>query len=188
MIEGLIFIKEHGTARRYCVSGMREKIVRLDVREDIRRGREPFSKIMQTVAQLGEDESLLLLAPFEPKPLFAVLAQQGFTHTAKPLDAGDWEVLFTRTSQAIVPNPTAAYSGHDCCCAKVVEVDARGLEPPQPMVKILEALAELPEGAELRALTDRRPMHLYPQLEQRNFRGQSEEQPDGSFITRICRC
>jgi uncharacterized protein (DUF2249 family) len=167
---------------------MQEKIVRLDVREDIRRGREPFSKIMQAVAQLGADESLLLIAPFEPKPLFAVLGQQGFFHNTTPLPSGDWEVLFSRSPQTPgtqhSPRPTKAKTGQP----KVIEVDARGLEPPQPLVKILEALEALPDGAELRALTDRRPMHLYAQLEERGFTGESEEQSDGSFITRIHRC
>jgi uncharacterized protein (DUF2249 family) len=167
---------------------MREKVVRLDVREDIRRGREPFSKIMQTVAQLAADESLLLTAPFEPAPLFAVLAKQGFHHQSSPLDSGDWEVLFSRTSLAEEPPVAVAPSQNRCPGRKVVEVDARGLEPPQPMVRILEAVADLPEDTELCAFTDRRPMHLYPQLEQRGFRSQSEEQPDGSFVTRIRRC
>ena len=66
-----------------------------------------------------------------------------------------------------------------------LEVDARGLEPPQPLVVILEAVARLPEGVELCARTDRRPMHLYAQLLERGFTGISEEQPDGSFATTI---
>jgi uncharacterized protein (DUF2249 family) len=65
-------------------------------------------------------------------------------------------------------------------------VDARGLEPPMPMVKILEALSALCPGVQLRAHTDRRPLHLYAQLESRGFVGQTVEQPDGSFITYIC--
>ncbi len=69
----------------------------------------------------------------------------------------------------------------------VVEVDARGLEPPQPLVKILESLAALPAGAELRAFTDRRPVHLYAQLEERGFAAVTEEQPDGTFLTHIRR-
>jgi uncharacterized protein (DUF2249 family) len=162
---------------------MRDKVVRLDVREDIRRGREPFSRIMQTVAQLGQDESLLLVAPFEPKPLFAVLAQQGFAPHPKPLASGDWEVLFSRKTATSSNAVDSRVAGNH-----IVEVDARGLEPPQPMVKILEALAALPEDTELRARTDRRPMHLYPQLEQRGFSASSEEQADGSFITCIRRC
>jgi hypothetical protein len=55
------------------------------------------------------------------------------------------------------------------------------------MVKILEALTTLPQDAALRARTDRRPVHLYPILESRGFRGNSEEQSDGSFITHIRR-
>jgi TusA-related sulfurtransferase len=64
-------------------------------------------------------------------------------------------------------------------------VDARGLEPPQPLVVILEAVARLPAGGELRAHTDRRPMHLYDQLKSRGFTGEAQEQHDGSFVTTI---
>jgi len=66
-------------------------------------------------------------------------------------------------------------------------VDARGLEPPQPLVAILEALAQMPEDAELQARTDRRPMHLYPLLAERGFTATTEEQPDGSFVITIGR-
>ena len=69
----------------------------------------------------------------------------------------------------------------------VVTVDARGLEPPQPLVVILEALANLAEDGEMCAHTDRRPMHLYAQLEERGFTGETKEQNDGSFITTIRR-
>ena len=68
-----------------------------------------------------------------------------------------------------------------------VTVDVRGLEPPQPLVRILEMLATLSGDAGLHAQTDRRPMHLYPQLELRGFVGETEEQTDGSFITHIRR-
>jgi uncharacterized protein (DUF2249 family) len=169
---------------------MSTKVITLDVREDIRSGREPFGRIMTAANTLLANEQLQLLAPFEPVPLFHVLAKQGFSHTAHSLDSGDWEVLFTRQSEAtaiptmerpacqnrIGPNPT-----------KTLEVDARSLEPPQPMVKILEAVSSLPEGAILHARTDRRPMHLYPQLEERGFTAETKEELDGSFLTQISR-
>jgi uncharacterized protein (DUF2249 family) len=169
---------------------MSEKVVTLDVREDFLNGREPFSRIMGAVAKLLPDEKLRLIAPFEPKPIFPVLGNQGFDHESKRIQSGDWEVLFTRRSgmaTSFVP-PTHPH----CGAAKtepteILDVDARGLEPPQPMVKILEAVAALPVGAELRAHTERRPMHLYAQLEERGFVGESGEQNDGSFITKICR-
>lgn len=171
---------------------MSKKVVKLDVREDIQRGREPFSKIMQTVAALKENEDLLLIAPFEPAPLFGVLAQRGFGHQSTRTPQGDYEVRFSRGgSQTEVMSAPASKqrspSRQAAPSTPEVEVDARGLEPPQPLVTILEAVASLPEGARLRALTDRRPMHLYSQLEERGFRGETEEQPDGSFVTYVRR-
>ncbi|MEK7674818.1 MAG: DUF2249 domain-containing protein [Verrucomicrobiota bacterium] len=166
---------------------MSEKVVTLDVREEIRRGNEPFSKIMQTVSQLKEHESLLLIAPFEPVPLYGVLAGYGFDHEGKPTAEGDWEVTFRRHRPDSSSSHKTSASAKSARSPAVVEVDARGLEPPQPLVVILEKLATLPEGAELQAHTDRRPMHLYGQLETRGFNGVSQEQPDGSFITCIRR-
>ena len=174
---------------------MNDNVVSLDVRADIERGREPFSKIMQTVARLKEGENLLLIAPFEPVPLFSVMARQGFSHEAKSTGTGDWEVLFSRSSQTaaasektVEPSSSSEHTPHCACgCNEVIEVDARGLEPPQPLVVILEALGNLPTGAELLARTDRRPMQLYAQLAERGFNGKTEEQSDGSFITHIHR-
>lgn len=166
---------------------MSEKIVTLDVREEIRRGQEPFAKIMQTVSRLQEHESLLLIAPFEPVPLYGVLAGYGFVHEGKPTAEGDWEVKFRRQRPDSGSARKTSASSKSARSPAVIEVDARGLEPPQPLVVILEKVATLPEGAELHAHTDRRPMHLYGQLEKRGFNGVSQEQPDGSFITRIRR-
>jgi TusA-related sulfurtransferase len=70
---------------------------------------------------------------------------------------------------------------------QVVKLDARGLEPPQPMMKILEGLAALPAGAELLAHTDRQPLLLYPMLEQRGFTHETNQQSDGSHLTHIRR-
>ncbi len=69
----------------------------------------------------------------------------------------------------------------------ILDLDARGLEPPQPLMRILEMLSQIPEGSELRARTDRKPMHLFPLLTERGFSGESEPQTDGSFITHIRR-
>lgn len=169
---------------------MSENIFTLDVREDLRKGNEPFSKIMNAVGQLCPDEKLLLIAPFEPAPLFSVLASQGFDHTSKQIPFGDWEVLFTRRNGApavFAPPERPPCGAIKTSSAETIEVDARGLEPPQPMIKILETLATLPDRTELCARTDRRPMHLYAQLEERGFIGETEEQLDGSHVTTIRR-
>jgi hypothetical protein len=70
---------------------------------------------------------------------------------------------------------------------QLIQLDARGLEPPQPMMKILEAVAALPPDATLVAHTDRQPMLLYPLLEQRGFTHETISQPDGSHLTHIRR-
>ena len=170
---------------------MNDETVTVDVRDDIRSGREPLSKIMKAAAALQAGERLLVIAPFEPVPLFRVLEKQGFVHTGQATLSGDWEILFTRhavgspAEAAPASSPVRQNNGIAPAPAQIVEVDARGLEPPQPMVKILEALVALPAGAELRARTERRPMHLYPHLEERGFTAATEEQPDGSFLTHI---
>jgi uncharacterized protein (DUF2249 family) len=172
---------------------MSNDTVTLDVREDIRSGREPFSKIMAAVAGLKATQDLRLIAPFEPVPLFGILSQQGFSHRSSPTSAGDFEVVFFRTPAGTMSadlkvkgGSIPAAAGHAVCSgAPVIEVDARGLEPPQPLVKILESLTNLPQGARLLARTDRRPMHLYAQIEERGFKGESEEQADGSFVTYV---
>jgi uncharacterized protein (DUF2249 family) len=167
----------------------------LDVREDICRGREPFSKVMMAVASLALDQDLVVLAPFEPIPMYHVLAQQGLRHSTETTPEGDFKVRFSRQTEPVTPPKGPRAEGRigavgvaavpACDGVPILDVDARGLEPPQPMVSILEALGTLPKGAHLRAHTDRRPMHLYPQLEDRGFAGVSEEQSDGSFVTLI---
>jgi len=163
----------------------------VDVRDDIRRGAEPFSKIMAVAAKVDVGDSLLLLVPFEPMPLFKVMEHQGFTHSGKQTSAGHWEVCFTRVGETPagatppkIKKPAIPASGAP---VEIVELDTRGMEPPQPLVTILESLPTLPANAELQARTDRRPMHLYPELEARGFNGETEEQSDGSFITHIRR-
>jgi len=60
-----------------------------------------------------------------------------------------------------------------------VVLDVRGLEPPQPLVRILEELDRLGRGVELEVRHDRRPMLLYPQLDDRGFAHETDQpQPD----------
>ena len=50
-----------------------------------------------------------------------------------------------------------------------IRIDNHGLLPPEPMVRILEALVTLAPGDELVALMDREPFPLYGELERRGF-------------------
>lgn len=57
-------------------------------------------------------------------------------------------------------------------------IDNRGLEPPEPMVRILGALASLGKDDRLVALMDREPFLLYPELERRGFAWEFSEEGD----------
>ncbi|WP_102347370.1 DUF2249 domain-containing protein [Bacillus sp. Marseille-P3661] len=60
-------------------------------------------------------------------------------------------------------------------------LDNRGLEPPQPMMRTLLELERLEVGEELIIINDRRPMFLYPELDEKGFFHQTIEIEDGSF-------
>ncbi len=174
---------------------MSHQTVLLDVRKDILSGAAPCSKIKHTASLLNEGDTLQLIAPFEPTPLYDLLGRDGFTHQSRALGGGDWEVRFTKNPAeaerqlSLVAAPDREASGCGCGCAseETVQLDLRGLEPPQPMVRVLDALMSLPDGATLRAVTDRQPMHLIEQLEMRGFCGESVEIPEGGYATVIRR-
>ena len=66
-------------------------------------------------------------------------------------------------------------------------LDNRGLEPPEPMVRVLETLGTLADEDVLVVHNDRRPMFLFPRLEAMGYRYTCEDQPDGSVVLRITR-
>jgi uncharacterized protein (DUF2249 family) len=68
----------------------------VDARPLLARGEEPFETIMAVVADLGDDEILVVRAPFEPVPLEGVLAEQGFAYVVDELGEDDWRVVFVR--------------------------------------------------------------------------------------------
>jgi uncharacterized protein (DUF2249 family) len=154
--------------------------VHLDVREDIRRGDEPFAKIMGAVKSLAADQVLVLRAPFEPAPLYDVLGRRGLAHWTERHEATDWSVWFYRgdvAARAATPPPPPAD----------LVLDVRGLEPPQPMVAVLERLDTLAPGQTLVVVHERRPLFLYPQLDERGFTHETEDVEPGVVYIRIRR-
>ena len=64
-----------------------------------------------------------------------------------------------------------------------IQIDNLGLQPPEPMVRILAALGGLGIGDEVVALMDREPLLLYPELERRGFSWEFEEGGDHFVLT-----
>ncbi|MFX9669124.1 DUF2249 domain-containing protein, partial [Acinetobacter baumannii] len=65
---------------------------------------------------------------------------------------------------------TAVGSDFDEWPEPTVSLDARELDPPEPMVRILAVADKLNPGETLSALLRREPVFLFPQLEKRGFR------------------
>lgn len=183
-----------------------EKIVEVDVREDLRSGREPFQRIMSARRDVPEGGALCLRAIFEPVPLYGVMANQGLTHYTEQLGPEDWRVWFYPESAAGAeseagapgesaegagdgqwteaggggggdrPDENLARGGGAGGAGDVVLLDVRGLEAPEPMVRTLTALESLPPGATLVQINVRVPRFLLPQLEERGFSYEVREQ------------
>ncbi|WP_324779224.1 DUF2249 domain-containing protein [Thiobacillus sedimenti] len=66
-----------------------------------------------------------------------------------------------------------------------VLVDARGLEPPEPLEKVMQALALLRPGQSIRLLLHREPFPLYGLLAERGFRHSAKMEQDGSYVILI---
>lgn len=66
-------------------------------------------------------------------------------------------------------------------------LDAREMEPPEPLERTLAALDELQPGQRLRLLLPREPYPLYGILERNGYRHQTEPHPDGCFAILIWR-
>ncbi len=159
-----------------------DRIVELDVREDLREGREPFARIMAARGRVPEGGALMLRAIFEPAPLYAVLGKQGWSHWTDQRGEEDWVVWFFREDApagGATPGPRSEPSATDRDPEGAVVLDVRGMEPPEPMVRTLTALESLPRGEVLVQINVREPRFLLPQLEERGFvyevRKQSEE-------------
>ncbi|HEX7091339.1 MAG TPA: DUF2249 domain-containing protein [Longimicrobiales bacterium] len=193
-----------------------ERIVDLDVRDDLLHGREPFSRIMAAREALPDGSVLRVRAVFEPVPLYRAMGRYGFTHWTEMLGEEDWRVWFWRPETAggptdaaepqpatgagdgaaraagaaadpagtsALPDTPAAGEAASGAAGEegddVVVLDVRGLEPPEPMVRTLEALEHLPAGATLVQINVRVPRLLLPRLEERGFTYEIREQsPD----------
>lgn len=157
------------------------RIVDLDVRDALRRGEEPFSRIMAARQALPPGHVLRLRAIFEPAPLYAVMGKQGFLHWTEALAPDDWRVWFYRAGEA--PPPAVSAPGDGGAAPEdagegVVILDVRGLDPPEPMVRTLAALEALPPGGTLVQVNVRTPRFLLPRLDELGWRYEVREQGD----------
>ncbi len=69
--------------------------------------------------------------------------------------------------------------------AREILLDARGLEPPEPMEKVMQMLDLLRPGQTIRMLLHREPFPLYPILAGRGYNYATTMEADGSYVILI---
>jgi uncharacterized protein (DUF2249 family) len=170
------------------------KKIMLDVREDIKNGNDPFKKIMEAINNLNEEESLVLINSFEPFPLYSVLKNKGFEHITNNTSEG-FEIIFFRSGGEIKPVKVSegaeenqfddedlknlAHKQH------IIELDVRGLEPPEPLLKIFASLENLKNDETIHIIHERKPIHLYPRLKDAGYKFLTEETADDLYTIKI---
>jgi uncharacterized protein (DUF2249 family) len=161
---------------------LRDDTVLLDVRPSLAGGQDPFQQIMAALPLLGLGQGLAIRAPFEPRPLLGVLAAKGYQAHSTRLAADDWVVEFLPSAPR---SANAAATQAPPSGAKALDV--RGLEPPEPLVRILAACQALACGETLLVIHERRPELLYPRLEGLGLRHQTEALAEDSYRISITR-
>ncbi|HVA65488.1 MAG TPA: DUF2249 domain-containing protein [Elusimicrobiota bacterium] len=167
----------------------------LDVREDLRAGKEPLGRILGEAAKVAEGGVLVVRATFDPKPLYHVLGAQGFKAWAERLSDEDWKIYFRKRRRA----SCGAHHGHeeddgqdDGTVAmqgpgRVVRLDVSDLEPPEPMIRILQEIQSLKGEDVLEVSHHREPVPLYAELEAAGFSHETAQLGENSFCIRIWR-
>jgi len=143
--------------------------LKLDVRETLAGGVDPFHLIMDHISILKEGEVFHLINSFEPMPLYTVLAKRGFDHHTEVVDSV-FNIYFFRSGDTL----SASQDEHKTTSKEperpdVIEMDVRDLEPPETMIKILGKVRELDEKTILLVHHHREPMMLYEKLDEIGF-------------------
>ncbi|WP_040290891.1 DUF2249 domain-containing protein [Alicyclobacillus hesperidum] len=154
---------------------MSGKIVSLDVREILRAKGEPFHLIMETVSTVDDRDVFELHATFRPDPLIRVLAKQGFANSVVEEEPDHFIVQFYKKDTDI----------------PYFHLDNRELDPPGPMVRTLDFLDSHKACAEgelgLEIWNVRVPAFLLPELDERNYNFQVDDEGDGTVRVKIRR-
>ena len=155
-----------------------EYIVELDVRPILSGGVEPFEKIMETLAEMNDNQTLEIINTFEPVPLLNVLKAKGYDYkTERPADGSIHTFLFKKQENAVEKSENneskeelsfdeieKKYEGN------LKEIDVRDLEMPMPMVTILEEIEKISDNEALYVHHKRLPLYLLPELKDRNYK------------------
>lgn len=170
-----------------------DTLTELDVRDEIAGGNDPFAIIMDAIKVLPEGNTLKLINVFEPIPLINKLNKKGYESFVDSSQDGMIITYFHKKEDMDLEEETrlASKDTFDKVKAfygdKIVEIDVRGLEMPEPMVQTLSNAEGLNEGYALYVNHKKVPQYLIPELEDRGLKFLIHEIEEGNVKLLIFR-
>ena len=162
------------------------QIVDLDVRELLATGKDPLNLILDKIKSVQAGQALKVINTFEPVPLIKMLEKKDFAVYVDTIDANLVETYFYKKSDEVTadvePKDDANQGWEKVLLRftdKMITVDVRELEMPQPMMTILGALDQLPDDNALFVYHKRIPVFLLPELSDRNLDYRIKEISEG---------
>ncbi len=170
------------------------RVVELDARPLLEAGVEPFRAIMNAAGRLRPGEVLQLIVPFEPVPLHDVMAGRGLQRWLREPEPGSsepWEVFYYPIAkEGSEEEPTVGDEPDDLEDSgetDLIDLDVRGLPPPEPLERVLALAGELAYGQVARVRHHRKPIPLFEILRERGFAWQCRETDTGDWEVRLWR-
>lgn len=155
----------------------------LDVRDLLARGEEPLALILAAAEALEAGGVLHVRSPFQPTPLYQVMAERGFAWRNAAFADDDWSSWFWRADQPPPPARDPEASGE----APRGVTDLRPLAPPEPLLWIMQWTATADPGATLRVMLPFYPAPLPDLLAGGGWRVALEEERGDGVVVRIDR-
>lgn len=155
-----------------------KNVVELDVRGILAGGSDPFNTIMDSLEKLPSGHTLKVINTFEPAPLIKILNKKGYSHFTEK-NGEIVNTYFTLKGNQVVQDDSAVKINPELNAnfenevkkyiGKIITIDVRQLEMPQPMVTILKELETLPDGHALFVQHKKVPQYLLPELAEKGF-------------------
>lgn len=152
-----------------------ENTLELDVRPIIEGGNDPLKIIKEKLKEIKTGQLLKLINSFEPSPLIALLANEGYKTFVETINENLVFAYFYKSGADSVAPATIIQNKNDWenilkqfkCTTR--ELDVRQMEMPKPMLAILKELENLPKGNALLVYHKRIPVFLLSELAEQNF-------------------
>ena len=163
----------------------KSSILDLDVRPVISSGKDPLNVIMQKLKTVKDGDVLRIINSFEPTPLILLLSKKGYSSFVEKQGENYVETYLWKNASVndVEQEKPSALGDWDEVLQKfddrLVKIDVRGLEMPQPMHKILSSLEEIPADHALYVYHKRIPVYLLPELSDRGFEYRFKEIGEG---------